>query len=1671
MIRKKYGQEREKGFGIWRFILILSLLLMASVALLTVRQNELNTYEIIPLNFNSSVKFLLTSHNDNLGDVNMQVLAVDEEHVGDLQIEINKDSIGNATFNRVNISSHFELMIDTEIIGLKVKGYDTAKAFAIDPTKIEFENATFTIKATGKQLFKCVEWNFSEQKCYGKWTKIRNVIPGQDYELLITKQDPAFIETNQSDFDLGIYNRTFFNTTIGAVQINYSYNNGTYLSRIFDAESLANWTNISWVEGAPYSEELPDSQKVEDALGGANMTGNVLLLHLNDGNGASVFADTSGNINNGTCSGADCPTWTATGKFGGAYSFDSNDRIGTQITTQFNDFSVEVWFKDNGDNLQYERLVDKSYTQCFWLGRNSNTPNSWGGGVRETSSPYGIFVNLQDGEWHQIVSIRKGTTHYVYGDGGRVIASNTVSGTACDTTTLAVGAWGAVGSTQQRLTGIIDEVSFYNRSLSAEEVLDHYKRGMLRLNLTVRSCDDSNCDADTWNETFENSSTQSLIVANNQHFQYKADFFTYDPAVLPELYNVTIGYDILDDIAPIIYLESPTNETINTTDKTPDFKFNATDETASTLNCSLWLNATTGGTAEIKATNSSVNNMTSTILTPATSLSNDLYWWWIGCSDGFNSNISEKRIINMSVGDLEAPTIQLVSPEDGMVNTTDNSPDFTFIPSDDIADTLNCTLWLNETLSGTPKAYGYDPSVVNGSTATITANSSLINQNYSWWINCSDGTNTNVSVKRLLVIYVDVNPPVVSLTSPAQNSNDIDFSAVNFTCSASDDIYLKNMSLYSDYNGGWQFIDNNSLSGTTDSVTFVKNILQNNQFVSNYFKWNCLAYDNTSKSNWSALNYTFSDWDLGTHDNTIFNTTEKAITLHTYGSDGIYASQIFDAGSAVGWKNMSWYSNAINAESELAYFNNSESKNYYSQVTYSVRHWYNVPELISEFSQLKVSAVLDCDGSCSGPTYIRIGNSTNWTDYEFLNAALVRTDATTSDYTWYNNTYNISKGNVGDYFFVQLLLFTGTGTIKFLMDESGPAGPDPEYRPGSNGDGGQSGWTDDNGDYAINVYFIQNTDVNLTVRSCNDTSCNGESWSEPLSNSTFSELPVPNNQYFQYAAHMESAGSSVTPKLYNVTINYGSADDVEPAISIFSPVNRSGNNGNVTSFTYSVADESSIDNCELIMEGVVQDTDYSISKGITQEFNISEMALGTYDWHINCTDMNDNENSSEIREVTIVPSYEFTGRTTDFSQVDIENITNLILEKPSFGLINYSETINLSGGGNINSFVIIAYNLISIDTGNLPQLNKSAEVTSYNLSFAKPIILKDNEPCTTCNIIIYADNLTFSVPSFSAYSASENSQLELWDDTDSSMKYANNVINFFANYTNRTSKESINGPSIYCNVSFSDIGTNAMVFNSSTELYWFNRTFSSAGIYFYNITCTDTTDNYASLNATDYASINDMFGPQSPDNITVIRSERANVSRPPGGIETQAGNLTQFIVNASIVTKSWQGYFGRVNELIYLRDSSDLNLYEWSILQPSGEIYATRALDVNFADINCSTAQEITSEEAFIGQESANGDSVRNTFNKDSHPQFGVGSVTIEANSCNATNLYVNSSAQDAVFYEVLLSDGASNMVYITLLDANQTGFDNQNYDFEMLVGENGDEEATTAYYFFVEIS
>ncbi len=127
----------------------------------------------------------------------------------------------------------------------------------------------------------------------------------------------------------------------------------------------------------------------------------------------------------------------------------------------------------------------------------------------------------------------------------------------------------------------------------------------------------------------------------------------------------------------------------------------------------------------------------------------------------------------------------------------------------------------------------------------------------------------------------------------------------------------------------------------------------------------------------------------------------------------------------------------------------------------------------------------------------------------------------------------------------------------------------------------------------------------------------------------------------------------------------------------------------------------------------------------------------------------------------------FSGDTTDFSkESNLKAVDDLVLDIPTNGKIDFSgQSVDVSNA-NLDAYVQISYNLISVDSSNLPELNKPATLTLYGLSFGNPVVLKDGSECSDCNVISYSNgDLTFTVQHFTNYTAGESGHcINLTDD-------------------------------------------------------------------------------------------------------------------------------------------------------------------------------------------------------------------------------------------------------------------------------------------------------------------
>lgn len=126
----------------------------------------------------------------------------------------------------------------------------------------------------------------------------------------------------------------------------------------------------------------------------------------------------------------------------------------------------------------YQRILDKAFATGFYIGRNATTANSWGGGVRESGSPFGIFATFNDGDWQMIGLSRSGTSIKLWNK-GNVVNSKTGVSTATDTTGLRIARDPAVA---YGLGGYETAVLMYDRELTPAQMTQIYQYYSPRFN-------------------------------------------------------------------------------------------------------------------------------------------------------------------------------------------------------------------------------------------------------------------------------------------------------------------------------------------------------------------------------------------------------------------------------------------------------------------------------------------------------------------------------------------------------------------------------------------------------------------------------------------------------------------------------------------------------------------------------------------------------------------------------------------------------------------------------------------------------------------------------------------------------------------------------------------------------------------------------------------------------------------------------------------------------------------------------------------------------------------------------------------------------------------------------------------------------------------------------------
>jgi hypothetical protein len=197
----------------------------------------------------------------------------------------------------------------------------------------------------------------------------------------------------------------------------------------------------------------------------------------------TVAGDSSGNGNNGVVYGA---TWVP-GKYGQALSFDRTAGTHLDINNYFTrvgsgDYMFSLWFYHSGADSVNELFAQRdnpdntvNLIDAYHVSNGQVYFNVYNGGTAAHQTVRSS-VSVSNNAWHFLCVGRSGSTMYMYIDGVDVTSSSSVTGNVPNIANpFRVGK--SSGFHANGWTGYEDELQFYNRALSVNEVQQGFQNG------------------------------------------------------------------------------------------------------------------------------------------------------------------------------------------------------------------------------------------------------------------------------------------------------------------------------------------------------------------------------------------------------------------------------------------------------------------------------------------------------------------------------------------------------------------------------------------------------------------------------------------------------------------------------------------------------------------------------------------------------------------------------------------------------------------------------------------------------------------------------------------------------------------------------------------------------------------------------------------------------------------------------------------------------------------------------------------------------------------------------------------------------------------------------------------------------------------------------------------
>ncbi|MFA4886716.1 MAG: LamG domain-containing protein [Candidatus Nanoarchaeia archaeon] len=629
-------------------------------------------------------------------------------------------------------------------------------------------------------------------------------------------------------------------------------------------------------------------------------------LPFEGGSNSTFTQDYSGLGNNGTVNGT---VWNSTGGRDGkgAYEFNGASakiHLGNRGSLEPQNFTITAWIKPLSTAGSRYIFAKTSGTTGYYMTISSGVLLTAVFFTEPGNSGFTTVDPIPTNQWTFVAFTWNGTYSTTYinetpqnfiNSGARTVQHANIEATIGRHSNHDTGGY---------FSGTIDEFTFYNKSLSPQQLSALYRnrtdlivRQELKAGESWEACITPNDETADGNTTCSNNiSINGLIpiptfIANTEaNGTYKSQEFILinitTPTDIVSSYNFTIGnsttvnttsytlgnltstfnFSILglgnDTYRYNVTMVGPggtnTSETrtIILDTRLPILTFIASTEANGTakaqnfvfLNISI-TNENNLANITFSFSNSTTVNTTVWNISNSTysfnftgGLGNDTYRYNVTVRDLANNvNTSETRVLIL---DQHLPLISFVTPT--LPNNTRINQNYLFVNV-----TLNEQNFANITF-----IIG-NSSMIN--TTIYTTNtffynfSTLANTTYSYNVTVRDLAN-NVNTSETRTVTIDTDIPAVSLTNPADDFVTSTQDFITFNCSTTDTIGLSNISLFTNTTGSFILNHTINITGTSNATNFT---LYGSSLAQGIYTWNCRALDTTSNSAFSAFNRTF----------------------------------------------------------------------------------------------------------------------------------------------------------------------------------------------------------------------------------------------------------------------------------------------------------------------------------------------------------------------------------------------------------------------------------------------------------------------------------------------------------------------------------------------------------------------------------------------------------------------------------------------------------------------------------------------------------------------------------------------------------------------------------------------------------------------------------------------